>query len=266
MECPRCHGNVDEGNNFCPQCGYDLTKKEEQSHSPISSSTVKKTESEKQGKNVQTAAKQESSESDESCSPSPSQEDSCSSQPSKPKGSIGGGYIAGIVVIGIICIISLIWGIITTIESARSAQSASQPLQSSSSSSSSSSQTDAQTYLLDAQNCSTVNSDNTLNDSDTTDSYGSYGFTVTGDSGWAGIMTCVAKDLHMPSSIQAKIRNFINKDVDSQLTTDISSTVDWQLQDGSSVYATYAGPLNGNGGWIINFNDVNPELLGSQSQ
>ena len=187
-------------------------------------------------------------------------------QAAKPKGSIPGIYIAGMVVIIIICIIALVLGIVTTVSNAQIAQSASQSLQSSSgsgsstgtsnsSSSGSSSQTDAQVYLSDAQNCSNVNSANTLNE---TNADNSYEFSVTGTAGWEGIMTCVAQDLYMPLPIQAKIKKLINEDVTSQITSSTTSTIKWNLQDGSSIFATFSAPLNGNGGWVINFNDVSP--------
>ncbi|MBQ1804056.1 MAG: hypothetical protein II014_02175, partial [Bifidobacteriaceae bacterium] len=187
-------------------------------------------------------------------------------QAAKPKGRIPGIYIAGMVVIIIICIIALVLGIVTTVSNAQIAQSASQSLQSSSSSGSStgtsnssssgsSSQTDAQVYLSDAQNCSNVNSANTLNE---TNADNSYEFSVTGTAGWEGIMTCVAQDLYMPLTIQAKIKNLINEDVTSQITSSTTSTIKWNLQDGSSIFATFSAPLNGNGGWVINFNDVSP--------
>ncbi|MBP5785604.1 MAG: hypothetical protein J6V96_00645 [Aeriscardovia sp.] len=69
-------------------------------------------------------------------------------------------------------------------------------------------------------------------------------------------MTCVAQDLYMPLPIQAKIKNLINEDVTSQITSSTTSTIN--LQDGSSIFATFSAPLNGNGGWAINFNDVSP--------
>ena len=78
-------------------------------------------------------------------------------------------------------------------------------------------------------------------------------------------MTCVAKDLYMPLPAQTKIRNFINEDVSSQITSSATSTLEWKLQDGSSIFATYTAPLNGNGGWVVNFNDVEPASASSSS-
>ena len=253
MECPNCHARVEEGSNFCPQCGCDLA--------------------ENTGKNLQNpgaaAQKKPGPRPSATPTPSPSASDEKSAPlkagqaAAKPKGSIPGTYIAGMVVIIIICIIALVLGIVTTVSNAQIAQSASQSLQSSSgsgnsagpSNSSSSSQTDAQVYLSDAQNCSSVNSANTLNE---TNADNPYEFSVTGTAGWEGIMTCVAQDLYMPLPIQAKIRNLINEDVTSQITSRTTSTIKWNLQDGSSIFATFSAPLNGNGGWVINFNDVSP--------
>ena len=267
MECPNCHAQIEEGSNFCPQCGYDLRAGKEKEKN--ASGRVEKT-----GQNLQNLGEAQKKSAATSAAPVPfppaPNEKSVSyksGQAAKPKGSIPGTYIAGMVVIIIICIIALVLGIVTTVSNAQIAQSASQSLQSSSgsgssstgtsnsSSSASSSQTDAQVYLSDAQNCSNVNSANTLNE---TNADNSYEFSVTGTAGWEGIMTCVAQDLYMPLPIQAKIKNLINEDVTSQITSSTTSTIKWNLQDGSSIFATFSAPLNGNGGWVRNFNDVSP--------
>ena len=262
MECPNCHAQIEEGSNFCPQCGYDLRAGKEKEKN--ASGRVEKT-----GQNLQNPGEaQKKSAAPVPFPPAPNEKSVSykEGQAAKPKGSIPGTYIAGMVVIIIICIIALVLGIITTVSNAQIAQSASQSLQSSSgsgsstgtsnsSSSPSSSQTDAQVYLSDAQNCSNVNSANTLNE---TNADNSYEFSVTGTAGWEGVMTCVAQDLYMPLPIQAKIKNLINEDVTSQITSSTTSTIKWNLQDGSSIFATFSAPLNGNGGWVINFNDVSP--------
>ena len=268
MECPNCHAQIEEGSNFCPQCGYDLRAGKEKDEKKNAPGRVEKT-----GQNLQNPGETQKKPAATSAAPVPfspaSNEKSASykeGQALKPKGSIPGIYIAGMVVIIIICIIALVLGIVTTVSNAQIAQSASQSLQSSSgsgnstgtsnsSSSGSSSQTDAQVYLSDAQNCSNVNSANTLNE---TNADNPYEFSVTGMAGWEGIMTCVAQDLYMPLPIQAKIKNLINEDVTSQITSSTTSTIKWNLQDGSSIFATFSAPLNGNGGWVINFNDVSP--------
>lgn len=277
MECPNCHAQIEEGSNFCPQCGYDLRAGKEKDEKKNASGRVEKT-----GQNLQNPGEAQKKSAATSAVPVPfppaPNEKSVSykaGQAAKPKGSIPGTYIAGMVVIIIICIIALVLGIVTSVSNAQIAQSASQSLQSSSgsgsssgssgsgsftgasnsSSSGSSSQTDAQVYLSDAQNCSNVNSANTLNE---TNADNSYEFSVTGTAGWEGIMTCVAQDLYMPLPIQAKIKNLINEDVTSQITSSTTSTIKWNLQDGSSIFATFSAPLNGNGGWVINFNDVSP--------
>ena len=266
MECPNCHAQIEEGSNFCPQCGYDLRAGKEKEKNASG-------RAEKTGQNLQNPGEAQKKPAATSAAPVPfppaPNEKSVSykaGQAAKPKGSIPGIYIAGMVVIIIICIIALVLGIVTTVSNAQIAQSASQSLQSSSgsgsstgasnsSSSGSSSQTDAQAYLSDAQNCSNVNSANTLNE---TNADNSYEFSVTGTAGWEGVMTCVAQDLYMPLPIQAKIKNLINEDVTSQITSSTTSTIKWNLQDGSSIFATFSAPLNGNGGWVINFNDVSP--------
>lgn len=266
MECPNCHAQIEEGSNFCPQCGYDLRAGKEKEKNASG-------RAEKTGQNLQNPGEAQKKPAATSAAPVPfppaPNEKSVSykaGQAAKPKGSIPGIYIAGMVVIIIICIIALVLGIVTTVSNAQIAQSASQSLQSSSgsgsstgasnsSSSGSSSQTDAQAYLSDAQNCSNVNSANTLNE---TNADNSYEFSVTGTAGWEGIMTCVAQDLYMPLPIQAKIKNLINEDVTSQITSSTTSTIKWNLQDGSSIFVTFSAPLNGNGGWVINFNDVSP--------
>ena len=264
MECPNCHAQIEEGSNFCPQCGYDLRAGKEKDEKKNASGRVEKT-----GQNLQNPGEaQKKSAAPVPFPPAPNEKSVSykAGQAAKPKGSIPGTYIAGMVVIIIICIIALVLGIVTTVSNAQIAQSASQSLQSSSgsgsstgtsnsSSSGSSSQTDAQVYLSDAQNCSNVNSANTLNE---TNADNSYEFSVTGTAGWEGIMTCVAQDLYMPLPIQAKIKNLINEDVTSQITSSTTSTIKWNLQDGSSIFATFSAPLNGNGGWVINFNDVSP--------
>ncbi|MBO7671307.1 MAG: zinc ribbon domain-containing protein [Aeriscardovia sp.] len=268
MECPNCHAQVEEGSNFCPQCGYDLRAGEKEAEGKNALGGLKKTGQNLQNPEVSSQKKPDPQPystppplppaSDETPSPL-----KAGQAAAKPKGSISGTYIAGMVVIIIICIVALVLGIVTTVSNAQIAQSASQSLQSSSgsgnsagsSNSSSSSQTDAQAYLSDAQNCSSVNSANTLNE---TNADNSYEFSVTGTAGWEGIMTCVAQDLYMPLPIQAKIKNLINEDVTSQITSRATSTIKWNLQDGSSIFATFSAPLNGNGGWVINFNDVSP--------
>ena len=272
MECPNCHAQVEEGSNFCPQCGYDLRAGKKEAEGKDALGGLKKT-----GQNLQNpeaaAQKKPGPQPSAAPTPPPPASDEKSSPlkaghaTAKPKGSIPGTYIAGMVVIIIICIVALVLGIVTTVSNAQIAQSASQSLQSSSgsgssagpsnssSSASSSSQTDAQAYLSDAQNCSSVNSANTLNE---TNADNSYEFSVTGTAGWEGIMTCVAQDLYMPLPIQAKIKNLINEDVTSKITSSTTSTIKWNLQDGSSIFATFSAPLNGNGGWVINFNDVSP--------
>ena len=272
MECPNCHAQVEEDSNFCPQCGYDLMAGKKEVEGKDALGRVENT-----GQNLQNpgagAQKKSGPQPSATPSPLPSASDEKSAPlkagqaPAKPKGSIPGTYIAGMVVIIIICIIAVVLGIVTTVSNAQIARSASQSLQSSSgsgnsagpsnssSSASSSSQTDAQVYLSDAQNCSSVNSANTLNE---TNADNPYEFSVTGTAGWEGIMTCVAQDLYMPLPIQAKIKNLINEDVTSQITSRTTSTIKWNLQDGSSIFATFSAPLNGNGGWVINFNDVSP--------
>ncbi|MBO6019145.1 MAG: zinc ribbon domain-containing protein [Aeriscardovia sp.] len=267
MECPNCHAQIEGGSNFCPQCGYDLRAGKEKDEEKNAPGRVEKT-----GQNLHPGEAQKKPAAAFAAPvpfpPAPNEKSVSykAGQAAKPKGSIPGIYIAGMVVIIIICIIALVLGIVTTVSNAQIAQSASQSLQSSSgsgsstgtsnsSSSGSSSQTDAQVYLSDAQNCSNVNSANTLNE---TNADNSYEFSVTGTSGWEGIMTCVAQDLYMPLPIQAKIKNLINEDVTSQITSSTTSTIKWNLQDGSSIFATFSAPLNGNGGWVINFNDVSP--------
>lgn len=268
MECPNCHAQVEEGSNFCPQCGYDLREGKKEAEGKDALGGLKKT-----GQNLQNPGEAQNKPAATSAAPvrfppDPSEKSVShkAGQAAKPKGSIPATYIAGMVVIIIICIVALVLGIVTTVSNAQIAQSASQSLQNSSgsgssagssnsSSSGSSSQTDAQAYLSDAQNCSNVNSANTLNE---TNADNSYEFSVTGTAGWEGIMTCVAQDLYMPLPIQAKIKNLINEDVTSQITSSTTSTIKWNLQDGSSIFATFSAPLNGNGGWVINFNDVSP--------
>lgn len=270
MQCPKCHTDIGEGSNFCPKCGFDLKaeKKEKESEA------APEGEKDRNGDNEKTGQTRTEAGSSMVSSPLPSasggKAGNAEENAAKPKGSIAGTYIAGMVVIIIICIIALVLGIVTTVNNAQIAQAASQADQSFSdsssssqgSSSSSSSPSDAQTYLSDAQNCSNVNSSNSLNETNATNSYE---FSVTGTDGWGPIMTCVAKDLYMPLPDQTKIKNFINEDVSSQITSSATSTLEWKLQDGSSIFATYTAPLNGNGGWVVNFNDVEPASASSSS-
>lgn len=262
MECPRCHSDVDKGSRFCPQCGCDLKPGQEGEGIPSSLSAVENPAAKACGGGGQSSGSSEAPLLQEDADPS-----GAGAEKAKPKGKIAASYVAGIVVTGVLCAFALALGIFTTVKDAQTAQVSSQSLQSSSgsagsSSEPSSSQSDAEAYLSDAQDCSNLNSSNTLSE---TNGGNAYDFSVTGTSGWQAIMTCVAKDLYMPSSVQAKIRDFINKDITSGLHTYTSSTVEWNLQDGSSIYATYTAPLNGNGGWVINFSNVNPEVSDSSN-
>ena len=48
MECPNCHAQIEEGSNFCPQCGYDLRAGKEKDEKKNAPGRVEKT-----GQNLQ---------------------------------------------------------------------------------------------------------------------------------------------------------------------------------------------------------------------
>lgn len=125
---------------------------------------------------------------------------------------------------------------------------------SNSSSSSSSDTTDAQQDISEAENCS--NSNNSLY---ITPSSSKGGFSVAGTQDWGTFMNCVASSTSMPASIQNSVKSFISKDVTALASngpmTYSSQTSSWNLPDGSSIFITYAAPLNGTGGWIIDFSN-----------
>ncbi|MBP5785603.1 MAG: zinc-ribbon domain-containing protein [Aeriscardovia sp.] len=45
MECPNCHAQIEEGSNFCPQCGYDLRAGKEKYEKKNASGRVEKNRS-----------------------------------------------------------------------------------------------------------------------------------------------------------------------------------------------------------------------------
>ena len=261
MECPKCHAQTGEGAKFCPQCGSDLKKARKEAEKGADGPTAKqapKAGAQGGGAPIPRSAPALALEGAplSKAAPAPSKE-------AKPKGSLGGRYVAGMVVIVVICIIALVLGIVTTVSNAEASQAASDSSQASSNPPAASpSQTAAQVRLANAQDCSSANSDNTLTEEGASNAYE---FSVTGTSGWQGIMACVAQELSMPPSVQAKLKAFITKDAASQITSPVTSALAWTLQDGSSIYATYSAPLNGNGGWAVKFSNVRPELSGSSS-
>ena len=123
---------------------------------------------------------------------------------------------------------------------------------SSNSSSSSSDTTDAQQDISEAENCS--NSNNSLYITPSSSKV-----SVAGTQDWGTFMNCVASSTSMPASIQNSVKSFISKDVTALASngpmTYSSQTSSWNLPDGSSIFITYAAPLNGTGGWIIDFSN-----------
>ena len=87
--------------------------------------------------------------------------------------------------------------------------------------------------------------------------------TVYGTTGWGPILSCVAGGTSMPSSVENSLKAFISRDVSAlnggePIKNPISDSTNWTLGDGSSIYLTYGGPNNGNGGWSATFSTTNP--------
>ena len=143
MPCPRCHAQVDEGSNFCPQCGYDLRKAQGEKKSS-NADGGEGNSLPMQSKKPSTTGGTASPARGPSAPPSPpsavgAPDSAVSLEGQKPKGHIAGKYVAGIVVIALICIVALIFGIFTTLTKAEISRAASGSLQTSSTSSTASS-------------------------------------------------------------------------------------------------------------------------------
>lgn len=148
-------------------------------------------------------------------------------------------------------------------ESSDSSNSASNSEGNTNSSNQSSNSSDAASDIASAWMCGEDGGSNNISSNSQTTGGNPTSITVYGTTEWGSILNCVAGGTAMPSSVQKSLKAFISRDVSalnggSPIKNPISNSTNWTLGDGSSIYLTYGGPNNGDGGWSATFSTTNP--------
>ena len=70
---------------------------------------------------------------------------------------------------------------------------------------------------------------------------------VKGGGKWGKVWACVAQKLQMPSTIEVKLKSYLNSSNPHYQNLDVN----WGFHDGTKIYLNYEGPLVDNTvGWI----------------
>lgn len=87
---------------------------------------------------------------------------------------------------------------------------------------------------------------------------------VSGTNTWDPMMTCVAKQLYMPTSVESELKSAIVQAVSAiNGNTSFSSVpminTSWSLSDGSKIYLGFSGAADSAGSWVASFGITNQE-------
>ena len=212
-----------------------------------------------------------------------------------PKGKLAGSYLAIAIVISVLALIGLGCGIARTViashastpsgqvasstaSATNSSQSSSTPsnntAQNSSSSTTSSSASSSQASQNNADSSSTITTaDSTFNATsnicarlgDTSNNSASptftpllaAGFNVSGTAHWGSVLSCVAFNTFMPSTVETQLKSLVDQAAvdynDGSANAPNGQAMSWIFSDKSKIYVYYA-PGQGNNAWSVTFN------------
>ncbi|MBR6440016.1 MAG: hypothetical protein IKS61_01715 [Aeriscardovia sp.] len=212
-----------------------------------------------------------------------------------PKGRLAGSYLAVAIVISVLALIGLGCGIARTVitshastpssqigSSTDSSTNSSQP---SSTSSSSSAQNSPSSTASSSASSSQASQNNAGSSSTITTAYSSFnatsnicdpsgdtsnnsdsptftpllaaGFNVSGTAHWGSVLSCVAFNTFMPSTVETQLKSLVDQAAvdysNGSANSPNGQAMSWIFSDKSKIYAYYA-PGQGNNAWSVTFN------------